>query len=78
MKPYLFILTTLLFSSFIYSQQMDETKKEIIESIESHKENIISISDKIWRLAETSFEEFESSKLLSDYAKKTDSQLKRM
>jgi len=49
---------------------MDETKKEIIESIESHKENIISISDKIWRLAETSFEEFESSKLLSDYAEK--------
>ena len=46
MKPYLFILTTLLFSSFVYSQQMNKTKKEIIESIESHKENIISISDK--------------------------------
>ena len=70
MKPYLFILTTLLFSSFVYSQQMDKTKKEIIESIESHKENIILISDKIWRLAETSFEEFESSNLLSDYAEK--------
>ena len=30
MKPYLFVLTSLLFSSFVYSQQMDETKKEII------------------------------------------------
>ena len=59
------VFTLLFFTSLnVFPQKMDKTKKEIIESVESHKKQIISISDKIWRLAETSFEEFESSKLL--------------
>ena len=70
MKKHLFILLIFFLTSFVYSQKMDKTKKEIINSVENHKEEIISISDKIWALAETSFEEFESSKLLSDYAEK--------
>ena len=70
MKQFLFILLTILFSSLIYSQKMDKTKQEIILSVENHKDEILSISDKIWELAEISFQEFESSKLLSDYAEK--------
>ena len=70
MKQFLFILLTILFSSLVYSQKMDKTKQEIILSVENHKDEILSISDKIWELAEISFQEFESSKLLSDYAEK--------
>ena len=57
-----------LFSINIYSQDYNQTKKNIIQSIENHEEEIIKISDKIWELAETAFNEHESSKLLSDYA----------
>ena len=70
MKQFLFILLSILFSSMVYSQKMDKTKQEIILSVENHKDEILSISDKIWELAEISFQEFESSKLLSDYAEK--------
>ena len=71
MRYYIFsILTFLLATSISHSQRLDETKKNIISSIESHKSEIIKISDKIWELAETAFNEYESSKLLSDYAEK--------
>ena len=53
-----------LFSITIYSQDYNQTKKNIIKSIENHEEEIIKISDKIWELAETAFNEHESSKLL--------------
>ena len=58
----------LLFSITVYSQDYNQTKKNIVKSIENHEEEIIKISDKIWELAETAFNEHESSKLLSDYA----------
>jgi aminobenzoyl-glutamate utilization protein B len=49
---------------------MSKTKKAIITSVEKHEAELIKISDKIWALAETAFEEHQSSKLLSDYAEK--------
>ena len=71
MRYYIFsILMFLLATSINHSQELDETKKNIISSIESHESEIIKISDKIWELAETAFNEYESSKLLSDYAEK--------
>ena len=60
-----------------FSQNLDETKKNIIKSIENHEEEIIKISDKIWELAETAFNEYESSKLLSDYAEANGFSLER-
>ena len=57
--------------SFSYAQKkkkISKNKKAVIASIEKHKENLIKISDDIWELAETAFEEFESSKILADYA----------
>jgi len=52
-----------------YSQaKLNKTKKDIIASVEKHKENLIKISDDIWALAETAFEETQSSKILADYA----------
>ena len=44
-------------------------KDQIINSIEGQKNNLITISDGIWEAAETSLEEFKSSKLLIDYAR---------
>ena len=64
------ILTFLIATSINHSQELDETKKNIISSIENHEIEIIKISDQIWELAETAFNEFKSSKLLSDYAEK--------
>ena len=48
--------------------EMNSTKQAIIASVEKHKANLIKISDEIWELAETAFEETKSSKILSDYA----------
>ncbi|AKA36147.1 amidohydrolase [Flagellimonas lutaonensis] len=52
------------------AQKMNTNKKAVIASVESHKENLIKISDSIWALAETAFEENQSSKILADYAEK--------
>ena len=57
--------------SFSYAQKKkknSKSKQAVIASIEKHKENLIKISDDIWELAETAFEEHESSKILADYA----------
>jgi len=50
--------------------QLNSTKEAIIASVEKHKANLIQISDEIWGLAETAFEEDQSSKILADYAEK--------
>lgn len=50
------------------AQKMTKDKKEVIASVEKHKEKLIQLSDSIWALAETAFEESGSSKLLADYA----------
>ena len=50
--------------------KMNKSKEAIIASVEKHEANLIKISDEIWALAETAFEENKSSKLLSDYAEK--------
>lgn len=59
------------------AQKMTKHKKEIVASIEKHKENLIQISDSIWALAETAFEESISAELLADYAEKNGLQVTR-
>ncbi|MDX1544880.1 MAG: amidohydrolase [Christiangramia sp.] len=51
-------------------EQIPAEKKELINAIESRKTELIELSDRIWSLAETAFEENESAKLLADYAEK--------
>ncbi|XLS30500.1 amidohydrolase [Flavobacteriaceae bacterium M23B6Z8] len=53
-----------------YSQKMSKNKKAIVASVESHKAELIALSDQIWAAAETAFNESTSSKLLADYAEK--------
>lgn len=67
----LFVVTACLIGVNSISQsKINKNKKAIISSVERHKVNLIKISDEIWGLAETAFEENKSSKLLADYAEK--------
>ena len=61
-----FVLVILCAQS--YAQKISTKKQAVINSVEKHKSNLIDISDQIWELAEIAFEEYESSKLLADYA----------
>ena len=49
-------------------QNLSKNKKALIASVENHKAELIKISDKIWKAAETAFEETTSSELLASYA----------
>jgi aminobenzoyl-glutamate utilization protein B len=44
------------------------SKKTVIQSVDNHATEMISISDKIWAAEETAFNEVQSAKLLADYA----------
>jgi len=65
--PLCFLALSLL-PGFIQSQNLTKNKKQLVQSIEKHEANLIEISDKIWNLAETAFEEIGSAKILADYA----------
>ena len=56
--------------SFLFSQTKIEskTKNSILQSVEKQKGDLIKMSDEIWAHAEIAFEEYESSRILSDYA----------
>jgi len=54
--------------AFTQNKKLTPTKKEVVSSIENHKSDLINLSDNIWSLAETAFEETESAKLLANYA----------
>ncbi|MDT0621291.1 amidohydrolase [Croceitalea vernalis] len=66
------ILTVLcIFTAFgVTAQKISSNKKAVIASVEKHKTELIKISDSIWALAETAFNESESSRILADYAEK--------
>jgi len=64
------ILLALMATSFqaINAQKVNAHKKAIIASVEKHQEALIAISDSIWALAETAFEEDKSAEILASYA----------
>ena len=41
--------------------------REIDHIVESHRDELLDMSDRIWEFAETGFKEFQSSKLQQDY-----------
>ncbi len=61
-------LVLLLFVIPVTGQKVSGNKKAILSSIEKHQDRLVQISDSIWALAETAFEETGSSKILADYA----------
>ncbi len=64
------LLTLFLSSGWIQGQNLSKNKKRLLKSIEKHQNKLIEISDEIWGLAETAFEETSSAKILADYAEK--------
>lgn len=49
---------------------LSKNKKALLKSIEKHQTELIRISDQIWSLAETAFEETQSAEILASYAEK--------
>ena len=72
MKKHITLSFLFIFSlNMIFSQSnISEINKDILKSIEKHKNELIKISDEIWRLAETAFEETKSAEILASYAEK--------
>lgn len=70
MKKTLFTALLLVFSLSGSAQKMNSSKKAVLASVDKHKTELIRISDSIWALAETAFNEAGSAKLLADYAEK--------
>ena len=54
----------------IFAQKMTSHKKAIIASVEKHEQALIAVSDSIWALAETAFQEDQSAEILASYAEK--------
>lgn len=54
----------------LQAQKMSSNKKAVLASITEHQEELTAISDSIWALAETAFQETGSSRILADYAEK--------
>ena len=71
-RPILFLLIVLTANSFAQKKPqapvITASKKTVIQSVDNHAAEMISISDKIWAAEETAFNEVQSSKLLADYA----------
>ena len=68
------ITLTLIFLScsiFLSAQKkISKNKQQILKSIEDREASLTALSDRIWRLAETAFEENESARNLADFAEK--------
>ncbi len=68
MKKLLALLLLLPITFMLNAQKAGKNKQAAIASIEKHKEELIMVSDSIWALAETAFEEKVSAKMLADIA----------
>lgn len=67
-KKLLFLSVCIVTFNGFSQQTLSQTKQKIVKSVEAHESGLIALSDKIWALAETAFEENGSAKLLADYA----------
>jgi aminobenzoyl-glutamate utilization protein B len=68
MKKISTLLLLGLISLNLTAQKLTSNKKALIASVEQHKDDLIKISDSIWALAETAFEESKSAEILAKYA----------
>jgi len=56
---------------------LSASKSSVIQSVDSHQEELVGLSDRIWEFAETALQEHRSSKLLADYAEQQGFSLQR-
>ena len=69
-KIILFVLVLFVSITSFAQKEMSKNKKALLTSVEKHKNELIKISDEIWGLAETAFEETKSAEILASYAEK--------
>ena len=62
------LMVTASFAQKTKAPTISANKKSVIQSVDTHQQEMTNISDKIWSAAETAFNESQSSKLLADYA----------
>ncbi len=55
-------------ATFAQKQKSNPNKTAVIQSVDKHQQELISVSDKIWAYAETALRETKSAKELADYA----------
>ena len=77
MNRTLAILLLGILSLPVQAQKMSKSKQAITASIDKHQQALIAISDSIWALAETAFQETGSSRILADYAEKNGFKVER-
>jgi aminobenzoyl-glutamate utilization protein B len=70
MKKKVLLYTLALMTLSLSAQKMSVSKKAVIASVDKHEKELIRISDEIWNLAETAFEETQSAEVLASYAEK--------
>ncbi|HTL07923.1 MAG TPA: amidohydrolase, partial [Chitinophagaceae bacterium] len=74
MRNLLLLCMLLLQFILLYPQKktgiVPENKKSVLASVERHQQELISLSDSVWKYAETALNETQSSKILADYAEK--------
>jgi len=54
----------------VSAQKLSKNKQAVIAAVEKHEKELIRISDEIWSVAETAFEETQSAEILASYAEK--------
>ena len=69
MKNFLPILILMLSYGSINAQSANKLKKELLNSINQKSDQLITMSDNIWRAAEVAFREEKSAEYLIAYAK---------
>ena len=75
----------LLFSCIIFSATLAQhkplnipvNKKAVLASVEKHQQELITLSDSVWKFAETALKESQSAKILADYAEKNGFSVRR-
>ncbi|HPW64448.1 MAG TPA: hypothetical protein PLJ13_19315, partial [Cyclobacteriaceae bacterium] len=79
MKKLLLLFVFINGVAFGQKQKMavNPNKTAVIQSVDKHQQELISVSDKIWAYAETALRENKSSKELADYAEAQGFRLKR-
>ena len=79
MKKLLLLFVFINVVAFGQKQKMavNPIKTAVIQSVDKHQQELISVSDKIWAYAETALRENKSAKELADYAEAQGFRLKR-
>ena len=68
MKRILIVFLLVFISSPLIAQKIGKNKRAAIAKIEKHEKELIRVSDSIWALAETAFEETVSAEILASIA----------